>query len=142
MSYLLTLCCFINFCHLINLSSSYQTSVSFSPLVIYSLFHLATYICTRCTHHKHNSFSCLVLCTLSAPIYLTYSPGVFGHRANVIWGTETWLGGFSKNNLMLFKTNSFSDNRIYLYSVILRAEGSQYFTKPRPHSRIWAENLQ
>ncbi len=38
--YLLNLCCFINFCHLINLSQSYQTSVIFSPLVITSHFTL------------------------------------------------------------------------------------------------------
>ncbi len=32
------------------------------------------------------SLSCLIVCTLSTPIYLSNSPGVFGHRAILIWG--------------------------------------------------------
>ncbi len=43
LSYLLNPCCFINFCHLINLSSSYQTSVIFLHFVIYLLFILSTH---------------------------------------------------------------------------------------------------
>ncbi len=35
-------CYFITFCHLIKLSSSYQTFVIFSPFVIYSLFTFST----------------------------------------------------------------------------------------------------
>ncbi len=66
LSYLLTLCCFITFCHLVNLSSFYQASVIFSPFVIY-----APYKCTCCTPHKHTSLSCLIVRTLSAPIYLS-----------------------------------------------------------------------
>ncbi len=56
-------------------------SVSQPLLSIHFLRYLATYKCTRCAHHKHNSFSCLIVRTLSAPIYPSNSPGVFGHRA-------------------------------------------------------------
>ncbi len=49
---------FINFCHLINLSSSYQSFVIFSPLIIYSLFYViySPYKCT-CTTHQTTTLS-------------------------------------------------------------------------------------
>ncbi len=43
------------FCHLINLSSSYQTSVIFSPFVIYSLFTLSTHPINAPTVHITNT---------------------------------------------------------------------------------------
>ncbi len=80
--YLHTLCNFINFCCLITF------------YVIY-----APYKCTYCTHH--NFPSCLIVCTLSAPIHLSNSPGVFGHCAILIWGDRDVCGGggFSKSYL-------------------------------------------
>ncbi len=48
---ILTLCCFINFCHLIKPLSSYQTSVIISPLVIYSLFTLSSHPINSPTVH-------------------------------------------------------------------------------------------
>ncbi len=64
-----------NFCHL--LAPCY-------PLTFYVI--ISPYKCTYCTHHKHNSLSCFTVRTLSAPIYLSYSPGVFGHRAILTMG--------------------------------------------------------
>ncbi len=52
---MLTLCCFINFCHLIKPLSSYQTSVIFSPLVIYSLFTLSSHLINAPTVHITNT---------------------------------------------------------------------------------------
>ncbi len=87
-AYLHTLCYFINVCRLIKLSSSYQSFVIFSPFLIYSLFYVIyePYKCTCTTHHTHNSLSCFIVRTLSAPIYLSYSPAVFGHRAFLTMG--------------------------------------------------------
>ncbi len=69
-----------------------------SPLVIYSLFTLSSHPINSPTVHitQHNSLSCLIVRTLSALIYLSYSPGVFGHRVILLWGggIEAWLGGF------------------------------------------------
>ncbi len=61
LSYLLTLCCFTNFCRLIKL-------LSFSTLVFYSLFYVtyAPYECTCCTHHTNNPLSRLTVRMLSA----------------------------------------------------------------------------
>ncbi len=56
-------------------------------LVIYTPYH-----CTCCTHHRHNSFSCLIVRKLSAPMYLSNSPDVFGHRAMLIWGDRGMAG--------------------------------------------------
>ncbi len=64
---------FINFFHLITLSSSYQTSVIFSPL---SSFHPINATAVHTTHNN-NSVS-----------LLSSSPGVFGHRAILIWGGD------------------------------------------------------
>ncbi len=91
-----TLCYFTNVCRLIKLSSSYQPFVIFSPFVIYSLFYViyASYKCTCCTHHKHKSLSCLIVHTLSTPIYLPNSPSVFGHRAILMWGDRGMAGFF------------------------------------------------
>ncbi len=100
LSYLLTLCCFINFCHLINLSSFYQASVIFLPFVIY-----APYKCTCCTPHKHNSLSCLIVRTLSAPIHFPNSTCVFGHSAILIWGDRDMAGGFLEEQPVTFKSN-------------------------------------
>ncbi len=46
------------------------------------------------TSHTHNSLSCLIVRTLSALIYLSNSPGVFGHRAILLWGDRGMAGGF------------------------------------------------
>ncbi len=43
------------FCHLINISSSYQTSVIFSPFVIYSLFILSTHSINAPDVHTTNT---------------------------------------------------------------------------------------
>ncbi len=61
-------------------------SFSHPLLSIHLLRYLATYKCTCCTHHKHHSQSCLIARTLSAPIHLFNSPGVFGHRAILTMG--------------------------------------------------------
>ncbi len=88
--YLHTLCYFITFCCLIKLLASYQSFyVSYAP-----------YKCTFCTHHKYNAHSCLIVRTLSAPIHLSNSPGVFGHRAILMWGYRGMARVFSKNNLL------------------------------------------
>ncbi len=102
LSYLFTLCCFINFCRLIKLSPSYQTFVIFSPFVIYSTFYVTyvPYKCTCCTHHTHNFYSRLIERTSFAIIQFPNSTAVLGHRAILIWGVEAWLGVFSKNNLL------------------------------------------
>ncbi len=100
-----------NFCHFL------------TPCYLFTFYVIyAPYKCTCCTHHKHNSLSCLIVHTLSAPIYLSNSPGVFGHRAILIWGIETWLGFFSKNYPILIKIMSVSQvkpSKPYLHSPIL-----------------------
>ncbi len=60
---------------------------------IYSLIYVP-YKCTCCTHHKHNSYSHLIVRTLCAPIYLSNSPGVFGHCAILILGGSSHGWGF------------------------------------------------
>ncbi len=73
-----------NFCHL--LAPCYQ-------FTFYDI--ISPYKCPYCTHHKNNSFSCLIVRTLSAPIYLSNSPSVFGHRAILTMrGDRTVAGGF------------------------------------------------
>ncbi len=93
----------INFCHLINLSSSYQTSVIFSLLVIYSLFTLSSHpINAFAAHTTHTQLSFrLIVRTLSAPIYLSNSPGAFGHRAILTMGggDRTVAGGGGGSSL-------------------------------------------
>ncbi len=42
--------------------------------------------CTFCTHHTHNALSSLIVGTLSEPIHIPNSPGVFGHRAVLTMG--------------------------------------------------------
>ncbi len=64
-----------NFCHFLTLSYL---------LTFYFIY--TSYKCTCCTHHKHNALTCLIVRTLSAPIYLSNSPGVFGHRAILTMG--------------------------------------------------------
>ncbi len=72
-----------NFCHLL------------APCYLFTFYVMYTpHKCTCCTHHEHNSLSCLIVRTLSAPIYLSNSPGVFGHRAILIWGDRDIAGGF------------------------------------------------
>ncbi len=71
-----------NVCHLLAPCYLFNFYVIFSP-----------YKCTYCTHHKHNSLSCLIVRTLSAPIYFSNPPGVFGHRAILtMGGIGPWLG--------------------------------------------------
>ncbi len=82
------------FCHLINLSSSYQTCYLLTLCYLLAFyFSYAPYKCTCYTHHKHNFLSCLIVRTLSAPICLSNSPGVFGHRAILICGDRDMAGG-------------------------------------------------
>ncbi len=84
-----TVCCFINFCRLIKFSSSYQTFVIFSPFPIYSLFTISTHL-INVPLNTTLSLSCLIVRTLSAPIHISNSPGVFGHsdmgRSRHGWG--------------------------------------------------------
>ncbi len=85
--YLLTLCCFINFCRLIKLSLSYD------HFVIYSLFTLSTYLLY--TPKPQLSLPSHRVRTLSAPIlHLFNSTGVFGHLAILIWGDRGLAEGF------------------------------------------------
>ncbi len=105
LSYLLTLCslyqflspyqCFVvlsNFCHLLAHCYLLTFYVIFSP-----------YKCTCCTHHIHNSFSCLIVRTLSVPIYLINSPGVFDHRVILTMeGIGPWLEVSSYNKQICF----------------------------------------
>ncbi len=71
------------FCHLLTLS------------YLFAFFrYLRTLKCTCTTHHTHNSLSCLIVRTLSAPVYLSYSPGVFGHRAILTMGGSDRGWGF------------------------------------------------
>ncbi len=92
--YLHTLYYFINVYRLIKLAWSNQSFVIFSLFLIYSFFFRYLRTCTL--HHTHNSNSCLIVRTLSTPIYLSYSPGVFGHRTILIWGDRNKAGGFVK----------------------------------------------
>ncbi len=94
--YLHTLCYFINFCHLIKLSLSYQTFVIFSSCLIYSHFTLSTHPTNVPELHtkQHNSLFRRVGRTSSAPIHLSNSTGVFGHRAILIKGDQSMAGGF------------------------------------------------
>ncbi len=54
------------------------------------------------TPQTQPSLSRLIVRTLSAPIYLSNSPGIFGHCAILIWGIETWLGGFLEDQPVTF----------------------------------------
>ncbi len=85
-----------NFCHFLTLCYLLTFYVIYAP-----------YKCTCCTHHRHNSLSCLIVRTLSAPIYLSNSPGVFGHRAILIWGDRDMAGGFLLEQLELNDTLYF-----------------------------------
>ncbi len=102
MSYLLTPCCFINFCHLINLPSSFQTSVIFSPFVIYSLFTSSTHPINAPAVHTTNTTLTFVLSCARSLCQYTF----LTHQASLVivpfrcGGIEAWLGGFSKNNLL------------------------------------------
>ncbi len=40
------------------------------------------------------SLPCLIMRTLSAPIYLSNSPGVFGHPGILVWENRDMAGGF------------------------------------------------
>ncbi len=88
-----------NFRRLINL-------LSFShPFLFIHFFTLSThpiyapYKCTCCTHHKHKSLPCLIVRTLSAPIYLYKSPGVIGQRAILTMGGSDRGWGFSRRTI-------------------------------------------
>ncbi len=73
-----------NFCHL------------FAPCYLFTFYVIfSSYKFTYCTHNPHNSLSCLIVRTLSAPIYLSNPPGVFGHRAILLWGGSRHGWGFS-----------------------------------------------
>ncbi len=94
-----------NFCRLIKVLSSYRTFVIFSPLVIYSLFTLSAHPINAPAEHTTIttlSLSCLIVRTLSSPIYLSNSPGVFGHRAILMWGDRGMAGGFLEEQPFTF----------------------------------------
>ncbi len=95
-----------NLYHLIKLLSF---SLTLSYLLTFCVIY-ASYKCTCCTHHKHNSISCLIVRTLSAPIYLSYSQGVFGHRA-----IRTVAGGFLIEQTDMFQTDITFGIRISLH---------------------------
>ncbi len=65
-----------NVCHLL------------APCYLFTFYVIISpYKCTYCTHHKHNnSLAFLIVRTLSALIYPSNSPAVFGHRAILLWG--------------------------------------------------------
>ncbi len=88
LSYLPTLCCFIN------LSSSYQTTVIFSPFVFYSLFTLSTHhINAPAVNTTNTTLSLVLSCARSLRQYTFLT-----HQASLVivpfWfgGIETWLG--------------------------------------------------
>ncbi len=96
---------FVKFCHLINLSSSYQTSVIFSRLVFYSLFTLSSHPIKAPTVHITNITRSLVLscaCSRHDLIFLT-------HQASLaivpfwLWGIGPWLGVSSQNKHICFR---------------------------------------
>ncbi len=76
----------------------------------------APYKCTYCTNYKHNSLSCLIVRTFSAPIFLSILPGVFGHRANLIWGDR---GGFLEEQPVTFKFQRRASVRQFAYSCMM-----------------------
>ncbi len=92
------------FCHLINLSSSYQPSVIFSSFVIYSLFTLSTHpIHAPTVHIKNTTLSPVLSCARSLCQYtfLTYQASL----AIVpfwLWGDQTVAGGFLIEQTDLF----------------------------------------
>ncbi len=74
-----------------------------TPCYLFSFYVIISpYKCTRCTHHKHNPLSWVIVRTLSAPIYLSNSPGVFGHRAILTMGDRTVAGVFLIEQADLF----------------------------------------
>ncbi len=65
---------FYQFCHLMNLSLSYQISVSFSPLVIYSLFYVILQpINAPAVHTTNTTLFPILLCTRSLRQYCIVS---------------------------------------------------------------------
>ncbi len=70
-----------NFRRLINLLSS---SHNFLSIHFFTLS--PNLINVPAQHSTHNSFFCLIVCTLSALIYISNTPGVFGHRAILTMG--------------------------------------------------------
>ncbi len=101
LSYLLTPCCFISF---VTLSIFRRLTLCYL-LTFYVIY--TPYKCTYCTHHKHNPLSRLIVRTLSAPIDLSNSPGVFGHRAILT------LGGSDRGWGFPHRTNRFVLNCSY-----------------------------
>ncbi len=96
----------LTLCSLYQFLSLYQSFVVLSnichllaPCYLFTFYVIFSfYKFTYCTHHKHNSLSCSIERTLSALIQFPNSPGVFGHRAILLWGgIEAWLGVFFKN---------------------------------------------
>ncbi len=102
-----TLCYFINSCSLIRLSSSYQPSVIFSSLVIYSLLTLSTHpINAPALHTTHTqpSFSSYLAHTLCANTPSPSQQASLAVESFRFGGIETGLGVFSKNNLLPLET--------------------------------------
>ncbi len=65
----------LNMCHFLTLWYLLTFYVTYAP-----------YKFTCCTHHTDDSYSRLIVRTLSAPIHFPNSTGVFGHYVILIWG--------------------------------------------------------
>ncbi len=81
--------------------SPYQSFVFLSsfyhfltPCYLFSFYVIWQPINAPAVHTTNtNAFSSLIVGTLSAPIYLSNSPGIFGHRAILtMGGIGPWLG--------------------------------------------------
>ncbi len=97
---------FINFCYLMNLSSSYQTSVIFSPLVIYSLFTLSSHPINSPTVHITNTTrSSALSCARSLRLYTFLT-----NQASLAI-VPFWLwGGSDRGWGFPYRTNRFVSN--------------------------------
>ncbi len=83
----------------------------------------ADHIKIKCDTTHNNSLSCLIVRTLSAPIYLSNSPGVFCHRAILTMGGSDRGWGFPH------RTNRFAlyPFRLSMLSIVnLTAEPSLF----------------
>ncbi len=139
LSYLLTLCSLYQFL------SPYQSFVVLSnfchlltPCYLFTFYVIfSSFKCACCTHHTHNSISCLIVRTLSAPIYLSNSPGVFGHRAILTMGDRTVTGGFLIEQTDMFQflwhSNSLPPSRQALRCHIFKVHKPMCNSRHRLH---------
>ncbi len=66
------------------------------------------------------SLSCLIVRTLSAPIFLSNSSDVFDHRAILIWGDRDMAGGFLLEQLEL-------NDILYFHTLEVKCMGSYFY---------------